>query len=70
MEHLDEAPATGATPTIVTKLASEHLGSSIDDALQRQRRTDLGTLAATLVCAALTLIGVGLLLAYTVGGRW
>lgn len=65
---LNEAPATGATPTMVSKLASEHLGLSIDAALSRQYRRDVGTMLVSLACAVLGIGSIVALVAYTVGG--
>lgn len=65
---LNEAPATGATPTMVSKRASEHLGLSIDAALSRQHRRDVGTMLVSLACAAMGVGSIVALVAYMVGG--
>lgn len=65
---LNEAPATGVTPTVMSKLASEHLGLSIDAALSRQHRRDVGAMLVSLACAVMGIGSIIALVAYTIGG--
>lgn len=70
MDENDMAPATGAVPTHVAKVATEHLSYSIDSSIVRQREKDYLAGMAAVVGAATGLIGAIMLVGYVIGGRW
>lgn len=66
----DMTPATGATPTILAKAASDRLANSVDQAVLRQRESDFLASIAAAIGGMLGLACLGMLGLYLLGGQW